>query len=278
MKPLISIVVVTWNIRDILERCLTSIDREADAPFELFVIDNNSQDSTREFLHTWKPQNPLLTRYEAIFNNMNLGYSGALNKGLRLAQGEYALLLNPDTRMLAPTLLKMVEVARRYADLGVLGFKILSPNGKTQRSISRLPTLRRQIESRLGLYKPKFDYDKPAEVEQINASVALIPKKVLDTVGLWDDDFFLWFEENDFCKRARDAGFKIYYSPEISLIHESQAGIKKISLWKRQLIWEKSMFRYFRKHHGLVQAVVVSVLDPFCMLLGMALQRLRKIL
>lgn len=277
MAPQVSIVVVTWNIRDILERCLSSIDREADVPFELFVIDNYSSDATREWLRTWKPQSKLLTRYEVILNDKNLGYSGALNKGLRLAVGDYVLILNPDTRMLAPSLSKMVEVAVRHPDLGVLGFKVLSPNGKVQRSISRLPTFWRQIESRLGFYKSKFDYEQPAEVEQINAAVALVPKKVIDTIGLWDDGFFLWFEENDFCKRARAAGFKIYYSPEVSLVHESQAGIKKISFWRRQLIWEKSMFRYFKKHHCIMQAIAIAVLDPLCMFIGIVAKKLKNI-
>lgn len=275
-NPLISAVVVTWNVLESLENCLRSIDQTADAPFELFVIDNASTDSTKDFLRDYKPQNALLTRYEVIYNEKNLGYSGAANKGMSRAQGEYILLLNPDTKLLEPSFNKMIETACRERDLGVLGFKILSPNGKTQCSISRLPGFRRQIESRLGFWKSKFNYEHKAEVEQINAAVALIPKKVLDSIGLWDDGFFLWFEENDFCKRVRDAGFKIIYSPEVTLMHESQAGIKKISFWRRQLIWEKSMFRYFRKHHGLFSALVISVLDPLCMGIGMAFKKFKN--
>lgn len=273
---MISIVIVSWNVKDILERCLQSIDETADLPFELFVIDNNSEDSTKVFLKDYKPNNALMSKHEVIYNDKNLGFSKALNKGLSKARGEYVLILNPDTRMIEPSLQKMVNVASSCKNLGVMGFKILNPNGKLQWSISRLPGLRRQLEARLGLWKPKFDYDKLQETEQINASVALIPKKVLDDVGLWDDGFFIWFEENDFCRRARNKGFKIYYSPEISVIHESQAGIKKIPFWKRQFIWQKSMFRYFRKHHGLAQAIAISILDPIFMIIGTLVHKAKR--
>ncbi len=276
MKPDLSIIIVTWNVRKSFEQCLNSIDKWVDAPFELFVIDNASGDSTRVFLENFKPQNQFLARYEVIYNNQNYGLSKAANMGMSRAQGEFILLLNPDTKLLGPVFNKMITVAKNRPRLGMLGFKIMNPSGKVQWSISRLPTLVRQIESRLGLWRPNFDYDQPQEVEQINASVALMPKAVLDEIGLWDDGFFIWFEENDFCKRAHNAGYKIYYSPEIQVMHESQAGISKIPMWKRQLIWQKSMFRYFRKHHGLPQAIMVSILDPACMMIGMAFQKIKK--
>src|SRR3989344_2853289 len=244
MTPKLSVVIVTWNIRPILERCLQSIDQFADVPYELFVIDNDSKDDTREFLKTYKPSNSLCTHYEVILSEANLGYSTAADKGLAKVTGEY--------------------------------FRMLNPSGKTQWSISRLPSFSFQLKCRLGLWRSNVDYDREQEVEQINASVALIPKKVLDQVGLWDPGYFLWFEENDFCIRARRAGFKIYYSPEVKVLHESQAGIKTIPFWKRQIIWEKSMFRYFRKHHGLVQAIAIVILDIPAMLVGLLIQKLRK--
>lgn len=276
MPPKISIVVVTWNIRPILERCLESINQFADVPFELFIIDNDSKDDTREFLKNYKPSNSLLTHYEVILNDANLGYSSAVDKGLAKSIGEYVLCLNPDTRLLGPTFGKMIEVAARLPDAGVVGFRILNPSGKTQWSISRLPSFSFQLKCRLGLWKSKVDYDVEQEVEQINASVALIPKKVLDKIGLWDPGYFLWFEENDFCIRAKKAGFKIYYSPEVQVVHESQAGIKTIPFWKRQIIWEKSMFRYFRKHHGWLHAILIVILDIPAMLIGLGLAKFNK--
>lgn len=276
MLPKLSIVIVTWNVRPSLERCLCSIDKHADMPFELFVIDNYSTDDTRLFLEKYEPENRLLTHYRVIYNNRDVGYAKGVNMGLRNIKSEYALLLNPDTQILNPSFGKMFRIIESVENLGMIGFKIIKPGGKLQWSISRLPSVHRQIESRLGLWKPRFDYDKSAEVEQINAAVILIPKKVLDTVGLWDEGFFLWFEENDFCIRARAAGYKIYYSPEVSVLHESQAGISKMPFWERQIIWQRSMFRYFRKHHGLAQAIAISILDPLAMFAGIIMKKIQK--
>ncbi len=272
--PKISVIIVTWNMRALVERCLESIDQYADQPYELFVVDNNSAEATRAFLKSYQPRNQWLVRYEIIFNDTNVGYSGALNQGLEKMAGQYALLLNPDTKLLEPSFSKMLEVADDLPKAGVVGFKILNPSGKTQWSISKLPTVGSQLKARLGLNRFKFNYDQAAEVEQINIAAALIPKKVFDVVGLWDPGYFLWFEENDFYIRARQAGFKIYYSPAVSVLQESQAGIKTIPFWKRQLIWEKSMFRYFRKHHGWLQAFVVVILDIPFMLIGLLLREL----
>lgn len=277
MQAKISIVIVTWNIKDIFKKCLSSIDRYADLPYELFVIDNNSEDGTKDLLANYHPTNLLLTKFEVIYNPRNVGLSQAANKGMKRVSGEYVLLLNPDTQFLEPSFSKMISIARAIPKLGMLGFKIISPNGKIQWSISRLPGVWRQVESRLGLWKPHFDYNKFQETEQINASVALMPKKVLDEVGLWDDGFFIWFEENDFCFRARQAGYKIYYSPEVSIMHESQAGISKIPMWKRQLIWEQSMFRYFRKHHGILAAIAACTLDSLCMFVVIGIKKMRRI-
>ena len=165
MPPKISIIVVTWNVRTLLERCLNSVDQFADVPFELFVIDNDSKDDTHAFLSSYKPSNSLCTHYEVILSDANLGYSTAADKGLSKVTGEYALLLNPDTKLLGPTFGKMIEVATRLPDAGVVGFRILNPSGKTQWSISRLPSFSFQLKCRLGLWKPKVDYDVEQEVE-----------------------------------------------------------------------------------------------------------------
>lgn len=276
-QPLISVVIVTWNVKEALERCLVSLDRYADARYELFVVDNGSTDATGEFLRQYRPSNQRIAHFEVVTNNRDLGFSTAANMGLRRAQGEYVLLLNPDTQLVAPSFQKMVDLASRHDRLGMLGFQVTNLDGRIQQPIGELPTFGRQLARRLGWYKPKFDFRTAAEVEQINAAAALMPKAVVDKVGLWDEKFFLWFEENDYCKRLRDAGYKIYYTPDVRVLHERQAGIAKMPFWERQGIWERSMFHYFHKHHGLLQAVAIFILDPLCMWIGMSVKRLKKL-
>lgn len=276
-RPLISVVVVTWNVKEALERCLLSLDTHADAPYELYVVDNGSSDTTAEFLRQYRPSNRYVAHFEVITNDRDLGFATAANMGLRRARGEFILLLNPDTQLVEPSFEKMAALARARARLGMLGFQVTNLDGRIQQPIGELPTFWRQLARRLGWYRPKFDFRAPAEVEQINAAAALMPKAVVDRIGLWDEKFFLWFEENDYCKRLRDAGYKIYYTPEVRVLHERQAGISKMPFWERQGIWAKSMFHYFRKHHGLIPAIAISALDPLCMWIGIAVKRIKKI-
>ncbi len=278
MNLKLSIVIVTWNTKQSLERLLVSIEKFADVSCEVFVIDNNSQDSTRQFLSQFQFHNQFVEKFELICNEKNVGYSSAANRGMEKAQGEYVLLLNPDTLLLAPSFVTMIEIAQKLPNLGALGFKIILPSGKIQCSISHLPTLTKIISSRLLHYKPVVDYEREQEVEQINASVTLMPRIVLQTIGLWDGGFFIWFEENDFCIRARRAGFKIYYSPKVSLLHESQTGISQIPLMRRLIIWEQSLFRYYYKHHGICIAIIAGILDPLCMAIGMIYSKIKKAL
>lgn len=286
----ISIVVVTWNVRDALRECLESIDREADVPFELCVIDNGSTDGSPEYVKALDIQNPNCTRFEVILNPDDLGYSPAANQGIRKSSASNVLLLNPDTVITSQTLSNLLRVAARYPKLGVLGVRILNSDGSPQSSVSEIPTLRNQLELRLGLHKSagyhrligrampaKFDYSKEALVPQIKGAVAFITQGALARVGLWDDGFFLWFEDTDFCKRVRDAGLEVRYTPEVTVYHRSQAGLSKMPFWERQRIWNHSIRRYFRKHHGVVQSVAISVLDPLCMFIGMGLKAIRRV-
>src|SRR3990167_5949062 len=276
--PEISVVVVTWNVREALRECLSSIDREADAPFELLVIDNGSEDGTSEFLRTFDVSNPHCRRFEIILNPDDLGYSTAANQGIRKSSAPNVLLLNPDT------------VIRPRTFSGVLGVRILNPDGSPQASVSDIPTFRSQLEMRLGLHKSaryyrlirrpmpeKFDYSREAIVPQIKCAVAFITQAALFRAGLWDDGFFLWFEDTDFCKRVSDAGLEVRYTPEVTVYHRSQAGLSKMPFFERQMIWNHSIRRYFRKHHGLVQSVVISILDPLCMFMGMGWKALRRV-
>lgn len=283
----ISIVVVTWNVRDALRECLESIDREADVPFELIVIDNGSADGSPEFLKTLEVRNPNCTRFEVILNPDDLGYSTAANQGIRKSSAPNVLLLNPDTVTAPRTLSNLLRVAERYPTLGVLGVRILNSDGSPQSSVSEIPTLRSQLELRLGLHKSvayhkflrrpipaKFDYSREAVVPQIKGAVAFITQRALARVGLWDDGFFLWFEDTDYCKRVRDAGLEVRYTPEATVYHRSQAGLSKMPFWERQGIWNHSIRRYFRKHHGILQGMMISILDPLCMFIGMGLKKI----
>lgn len=288
MNPKISIVVVNWNARESLERCLRRIEQVADVPYELIVVDNNSSDQSKQFLKSYTPssERKFLQKFEVFFNTSNLGCGGGINTGLRHALGDYILEIGCNTLIHEKTMSTLLRIAEQYPYLGILGGKIMNQDGTIQRSVSRQPTVVSQLMTRLvslgiGSWKPfesskKFNYNQFSDVEQVKGAFMFFPRSMIMKVGLWDERFFIWFEDTDLCKRVRDAGFKIYYTPEAVVTHQSEGSISKLSLWKRQAIWEQSIFRYFKKHHGLLSAIIVSTLDPVCMIIGMAIGKLKK--
>ncbi len=285
--PEVSIVIVTWNVADALRECLASLEAHADVPYELFVIDNGSTDATPQLLDSWKPGQPLCRRYDRITNSDDLGYSTAANMGIRRAAAPHVLLLNPDTRITPQSLSGLLAEARRYPDAGLIGCRITNSDGSHQSSVSELPTIWRQVENRLGLLKKSWyanrtkrtpfvhNYAAPAAVPQIKGAVALITTAALALVGEWDDGYFLWFEDSDYCKRVHDAGLTVRYTPNATIAHRSEAGISKMPFWERFFIWNRSIRRYFRQHHGRVAGWTIAVVDPLALFTALALKRLR---
>lgn len=287
--PDISIVVVTWNVADALAECLTSLDQTADVSYELFVIDNGSTDTTPKLLDAYAPNNPLCVRYDRITNALDLGYSTAANMGIRRASAPFVLLLNPDTVVTPQALSGLVAEGRAHPEAGIIGCRIVNSDGSHQSSVSELPTLRRQIEHRLGLSRwswyarvfrrPVFhhDYASASNVPQIKGAVALLTTPALAKVGQWDDGYFLWFEDSDYCKRVQDAGLTVRYTPAVTVAHRSQAGIAKMPFWERFWIWNRSIRRYFWRHHGPLAGILIAICDPLAMFLGMAAKRVRSV-
>ena len=220
----LSIIIVSFNTRDLLKKCLDSLPSSS----EIIVIDNGSTDGTVEMLK--KTKEP---KIKLIENKENVGFAKAVNQGLRKAGGEYLLLLNSDIFVKKDALEKLVAFAKGQSQAGVVGGRLLNPDGSLQGSCFYLPTMSRIIKefwlngpSTLSKYTPLED--KPVEVEAVIGAVFLIPKKVLQKVGFFNERYFMYFEDLDYCRRVREAGFKVYYLPEAEFIHEHGASGKSI--------------------------------------------------
>ncbi len=286
MQPKISIAIVTWNTLDLVKKCLESVDREGDIPYELFVTDNGSNDNTAEFLNNYKPANQNCLRYECTLNGQDFGYSIGVNQGIRKAKGEYVLLLNPDTEILPQTLSNLFSIAEKYPRMGIMAARLVFPHGGTQHCVSKLPSIANIIIGRLKLNKifpnNKFikrnNEVKVAEgtesvVPNIRGAVSLIKSSAIKKVGIFDEGYFLWFDETDYCKRLQDAGFDVMYTPNVNVIHQSEAAIGTMNIWERLFIYNKSLRRYFRKHHGLFYSLLAGIIDPVCMAIAMLIYR-----
>ena len=286
MEPKVSIVIVTWNTLLLFKKCLDSIDKQADVPYELFLIDNGSIDKTPDFMKDYKPQNNNCVHMECLYNDEDYGLAVAANKGFRKARGEYLLLLNPDMEMFPQTLSKLAALGGQYPKMGAMGVKLLNSDGSIQHCVSRYPTIFSIVAGRLKMGKifpssdfikkrleAKFDDIKESVVDHVKGALFFMRREAMEKINFFDEGFFLWFEETDVCKRLNKIGYEIMYTPDVSITHQGGAAMVEMSFWERQSIYNKSLRRYFRKHYGIVYSLLAGILDPVCTVIAMIIYR-----
>ncbi len=266
----LSIVIVSWNVKDKLRECLKSVKEYAgDIAYEVFVVDNASKDGTVEIVEKEFPW------VHVIANNENFGFAKANNQAIRLSQGRYVLLLNPDMRAFEGTLPGMVQFMdeERNAKVGVAGCRLVSEKGETVPHVRRFPQLSDQIAIMLKVphlfpkvldhYMMKdFDYSKEAHVDSIRGSFFMIRRELLDKIGMLDEGFFIWFEEVDFCKRTIEAGYEIAYTPQVKAVDYVGQSFKQMRLYPKQKMFTRSMVTYFQKHSPWWQWRILWLLRP----------------
>lgn len=254
----ISVIIVSWNTKQILKECITSLFDELSSlaeSSEVFVVDNDSIDGSAEMIRESFPGVML------IENEDNKGFGRACNQGIRAAKGEYIFLLNPDTVVLPGAIKTLLEFARNHPKLGIVAPQLLNTDGTVQKSCRAFPSLTGMFYELIGLsrlfpnvkrfreYKMlDFDYNTVSEVDQPEGAALLIPRKVLDEVGLFDEKFFMLFEEVDLCFRIKKAGWQIWFNSTSKIIHHYGQSIKQIKP-KMIVHSHKGMYYYWSKHH-----------------------------
>jgi len=248
----LSIIIVSFNTKKLLKRCLESLPAKA----EVIVVDNGSTDGTLEMLKVFKDSKKKMLK--VIENKDNLGFAKAVNQGLKQAKGKYLLLLNSDIFAQKNAFEELVDFAEKQPKLGVVGGALLNPNGSSQGSCFYLPSLIRAIKefwfngpATLNKYTPSGD--QPVEVEAVMGAVFLIPKKVLKQVGFFNENYFMYFEDLDYCRRVRKNGFKVYYLPEAKFIHEHGASGRSIPGQTHRWLVESSKI-----YHGLMKYYLIT--------------------
>jgi len=274
----ITVIIVNWKVRDLLEQSLKSILLNKDGlSLEIYVVDNDSRDGTSEMIMMEYPE------IKVIAMPRNLGFAKANNIAIKQAKGEYIFLLNPDTEVKPNFFKNIYNYMETHPEIGIAGPKILNEDGSIQQSIRRLPDIFSQILILLKLrnilgeknllrnyFLANFDYSREQEVEQIMGAAMMIRRDVFEKVGLFDEGFFVWFEEVDLCNRARAAGFKIKYYPGAELLHAGGKSFGQKSMVRKQLIFDKSLLYYFFKHKPLWQVVLLAIFIPINILLTIA--------
>ena len=244
----LSIVIVSYNVRDYLENCLQSVSRALEGiEGEVFVVDNHSDDDSVETVRTQYPWVRL------IENQENMGFSRANNIAIREARGEYVLLLNPDTIVEEATLREVLRFMEEHPKAGGAGVMMHNADGSLAPESRRaLPTPWVSCLKMLGFtkryYMSHLPWDQPGRIEVISGAFCFLRKKALDEVGLLDEDFFMYGEDIDLSYRLMKGGWENWYLP-YPITHFKGKSTQK-SDYRYVHIFYKAMLIFFRKHYS----------------------------
>jgi GT2 family glycosyltransferase len=268
----LSVIIVSWNTREILRDCLESLYRfTPEATFEVFVVDNASSDNSVSMVRESFPGVHL------IVNSGNVGFSRANNQAIRISNGRYIALLNPDTLLIEDVFTPLLTHADEHREIGAIGPKVLCKDSKTIQNVCarRLPNLyfdfcrlsglsRRYSGSRLfgGEYLSFWDHNSSRHVESLVGACMVVRKKTIDQIGLMDERQFMYGDEIDWCKRMLDNGWVIRYYAGASIVHYGGESAKQVKA-ASSIEAEKAQLYFYRKHKGRTYALLFSLLVSF---------------
>lgn len=254
MKDL-SIIIVNWNTKELLDKCLSTIYKHVhDLNYEVIVSDNGSTDGSIEMVKENYPQAVL------VENGKNIGFGSANNTAVKHSSGKNILFLNSDTEIFDNSIKKLYDFLNSNDKIGACGGKLLYPDRTLQHSYGYFPTFKRIVWITIsGLlhinFKRKplgvipYDIYNPIQVDYIVGADLMVKRSVLDKSGVFDENFFAYFEETDLCYRIKEAGFQVWYVPECQIIHIYGGTFKRFSEEKFKIFTE-SQFKYYKKNLG----------------------------
>lgn len=259
----LSIIIVSYNTRELLASCLSAIYQNTETPFEIIVVDNHSTDGSIEKVKAAYPQ------VRVIESETNLGFSKANNLGARASKGELLLFLNSDTQVRLWALDRLVAFLEDHSEVGIVGPRVVYPNGRYQLSAGALPSLWQEWKDR-RLYRRVRSGDEdlrervarkfqaPREVGWVTGSCLMIRRELFEALGGFDESIFMYFEDKDLCKRAAERGSKVVYFPEAEIIHVL-GGSSSEERARLQRIYRESQGTYYRKHHGWLSNLILNL-------------------
>ena len=244
----LSVVIVSYNVRSYLDNCLASVRKALDGiEGEVFVVDNASTDDTLTLLPDRYPE----VRF--IANEDNVGFASANNQAIRLAKGEYVLLLNPDTTVAEHTLREAVSFMDEHPQAGGAGVMMHNEDGSLAPESRRaIPTPWVSAMKMLGYssryYMSHLPWDKPCQIEVISGAFCLLRHSALDQIGLLDEDFFMYGEDIDLSYRLLKGGYQNWYLP-LPIVHFKGKSTRK-SEYRYVHVFYQAMLIFFRKHYS----------------------------
>lgn len=277
----LSIIIVSWNVKDKLKDNLNALFKSHDNTwFEVFVVDNNSSDGTALMIKQEFPQ------VKMIANQENLGFAKACNQGIKQAQGDFILLLNPDMKVFPDALGKMVEWMKQNKQAWVAGCHLVDEQDNTVKHARRFPAIWDQLAIVLKLphllpgilnkyLRKDFDYSKFVGVDSIRGGFFMTRSEVIKKIGMLDERYFLWFEEVDYCKRVKQAGGEVWYTPDAKCIDYVGQSFKQLSQGKAQKYFRSSQLKYFKKWQPVWQYWLLKLAWPAGLFIAWLGERLK---
>lgn len=272
----LSVVIVNWNVKELLSKQLETIFfYTKDINFEIIVVDNESKDGSVTHLRQKFKEQILDKRLKIIANDFNAGFAKANNQGYKIATGEYILFMNPDMLMTNNSFKKMHDLMKNRPEVGIATCRLLYGDKTTQPNVKKFPTLCSQILVLLKMHHffswtpclkkylmKDFSYTSEKEVDQVMGAFLFTRKRIMDKIGAWDEDYWLWWEDMEMCKRVKDLGHKIIFAPVTEVIHfEGKSFAQTFGLTKQKR-FNKGMLIYFKKHHSKTAYYTLWALQP----------------
>lgn len=265
----VSIVIVSWNVAKQLKKCLPSLKMYTKkVRYEVIVVDNNSSDDTA---HLVKEKFRWVRFIKA---GSNLGFAKANNLGIKGSKGKVILILNPDTIFFENTIHKLFNYLKSNPKVGAVGPKLVNTDGGLQPSVRIFPTIWTELigKTKLDILLPRnrifgsyrmtwWNFDSIREVDQIMGACMMIPRNVFDEVGVFDEQFKMYFEEVDLCFRIKKAGWKVIYYPDSTLTHIGrQSSLQAVQ--KMRKLRMQSLYKYFKKNRPFWENWLLEKINP----------------
>ena len=242
-----TVIIVSWNVADSLERCIKSVLNTKYPDLEIIVIDNASTDNSLLVIKKFRS-------IRLIKNSKNIGFPKSVNIGLRQSRGDYLAVLNPDTVIPENIFTSALQFFGKNPDAWIMGPKLTDPDGKIQGSVFPEPSIANTFREfwlgQKGL-TAKFTPpgENPVKVNAVSGSCLVFPRSTLERTGYLTEKVFMYYEDLDYCRRIRKMGGSVYFNPEIIIIHEHGSSSKKTPLAYKYLqdssLWYNGFFKHW---------------------------------
>ena len=283
----ISFCIVNLNAKKVLKECLSSIENSIrDEKYEIIITDNNSSDGSQKMINTFNKDIHIIQNYR------NEGYTSALNKGILKSKGKYIVVLNPDTILENRSIFNLISSLKNDSSIGIVGPKVINEDGTFQKSCRRgLAKPKAVFSYFLGLSgkfskNEKFthyhlnhlDENEPNEVFGVSGSCMVIKREVVNDIGYFDERYFAYQEDSDYCLMAIKKGWKIFYNPSSKVIHKGGLGGSNTVPMKAIFEWHRSYYKYYFKHFSKDYSFLFNMFYSLIMLLKLLFSQISFII